>query len=125
VLTSLFPINFVGHDVVEVFSSDESVIVQIGLGENVLDLIVSQVFSQILSDLLELEGGESSGSVDVEWLENFVDFGFAFLVAELGGGESQELSEVNTSWLIVIEFGEDLIYEFVLSSESKAFESSF
>jgi hypothetical protein len=114
----------VSHDVVEVLSSHKSVVVQIGLGENVLNLVFSQVLSQFLSDLLQLQSGESSSSVNVEGLEYFLDFGSAFFVTELGGGKSQELGEIYTSRLVVIEFGEDLIYEFVLSSESKALEGS-
>ncbi len=112
------------HDVVEVVSGNESVVVQICLGENVLDLVVGQVLSQFLGDLLQFEGGESSCSVDIEALENLVNLSSAFLVTKFGSGESQELSEIDTSGLIVIEFGEDLIYEFVLSSKSEAFESS-
>ena len=121
---SLFPINLVSHDAVEVISSDKSIIVQICLGENVLNLVVSQVLSQFLSDLLQFKGCESSSSVDVKGLENLVYFSSAFFVADFSGGESQELSKIDTSWLIIIEFGEDLIYEFVLSSESEALEGS-
>ena len=93
----MFPINFVSHDIVEIVSGDESIIVQIGFGEDVLDFLISQVFSQILGDLFEFEGGESSCSVNIEALENFFDFNSAFFVTELSGGESQEFSEVNTS----------------------------
>ena len=114
-----------GHDVVEIVSGHESIIIQIGLGENVLDLVISQVLSQFLGNFLQLKGGESSSSVDIECLEYLVDFGSAFFVAELGSGQSQEFWEVNTSGLIVVEFGENLIDELVLSSKSKAFEGSF
>ena len=113
------------HDVVEIVSGHESIIIQIGLGENVLDLVISQVLSQFLGNFLQLKGGESSSSVDIECLEYLVDFGSAFFVAELGSGQSQEFWEVNTSGLIVVEFGENLIDELVLSSKSKAFEGSF
>ena len=124
-LISLFPINFVSHDVIKVISSDESIIIQIGFGENVLDFIISQVFSQFLSNFFEFCYGEFSSSVDIERSKNFVNFNSAFFIAKFSCGKSQEFSEVNTSGLIIIEFSEDLIYEFVLSSESKAFESSF
>lgn len=59
-IESLFPVNFVGHDVVEIVSSDESIIVQISLGEDVLNFIISQVLSQFLGDLLQLQSGEST-----------------------------------------------------------------
>ncbi len=44
-IESLFPVNLVGHDVIEIVTSDESIIVQIGLGEDVLNFVVSQVLS--------------------------------------------------------------------------------
>ena len=93
------------HDVVEVISSDESIIIQISLSEVILDFLICQILTQLLGDLLELQGGEFSSSVDIEWLEYFLNFNSAFFIAKFSGGESQELSEVNTSWLIVIEFG--------------------
>ena len=86
-----------GHDVVEIVSSHKSIIVQICLCENVLDLIVSQVFSQFLSNLLQLQSCESACSVDIECLEYLVDFNSALFVAELGSGQSQEFWEIDTS----------------------------
>ncbi len=113
------------HDVVEIVSGHESVVVQVSLSENVLDLIVSQVLSQFLGDFLQLKGGESSSFVNIECLEYLVDFGSAFFVTEFGGSQSQKFCEVNTSRLIIIEFSKNLINEFVLSSKTKVFEGSF
>ena len=45
------------------------------------------------------------GSVDVEGCPNFVDLSAALLVRQLGSGESEELSEVDATGLVVIEFG--------------------
>ena len=59
-IESLFPVNLVGHDVVEIVSGNESIIIQISLGENVLNFIISQVFSQFSSDLLQLQSCEST-----------------------------------------------------------------
>jgi len=42
---SLFPINFVGHDVVEVITAHESVFVEIGLWENVVDFFLAKLFA--------------------------------------------------------------------------------
>ena len=121
---SLIPIDLVSHNVVEVVWGNKSIIVQIGLGESVLNALIIQILSQFLGDFLQFKGGESSRSVDIEALKNFVNFGSAFLVTKLLSGESQEFCKVNTSWLIVVEFGENLIYKFVLSSESEALEGS-
>ncbi len=51
---SLFPIDLVGHDVVEVVGSDETIVVEVGLLEDLLDFLVGQVLSEVVGDFLEL-----------------------------------------------------------------------
>lgn len=55
---SLLPIYFVGEDVVEVVGSDESVVIEVGLHEDLLNLLVVEVFSEVLGNLLQLVGGD-------------------------------------------------------------------
>jgi len=55
---SLLPIYFVGEDVVEIVSGDETIVIEVGLHEDLLDLLVVEVFSEVLSNLLELVGGD-------------------------------------------------------------------
>jgi hypothetical protein len=57
---SLIPIGFVGHDVVEVITSDESIIIEVSFEEHMVDLVFGKVLSQFLSDLLEFSGGDLS-----------------------------------------------------------------
>ena len=40
-IESLIPINFVGHDVVEIISSDKSIVIKIGFDKHFLNLLVS------------------------------------------------------------------------------------
>jgi hypothetical protein len=51
---SLFPVDFVSHDVVEIVSCYESIVVQIGLHKNFIKLFVIQIFSQFVSNLFKL-----------------------------------------------------------------------
>ena len=51
---SLVPIDFVSHDVVEVITSDKTVVIKVSLKENVVKLIFSKVFSQFLRNFLQL-----------------------------------------------------------------------
>ena len=51
---SLFPVDLVGHDVVEVITGDEAVVIEIGLVEHVVPLVLSEVLAQFLADFLEL-----------------------------------------------------------------------
>ena len=57
-------------------------------------------------------------------MEDLVDLGAGVLLADFGGGESQELGEVDASGLILIEFGEDLVNEFA-SAEAELDELLF
>ncbi len=55
---SLIPVDSVGHDVVEVFEGDETVVVEIGSFKHIFDFIVIDVFSNIFGDLFEFKAGE-------------------------------------------------------------------
>jgi len=52
---SLFPIGLVGHDVVEILSSDESIIIEVSFEEHVVQLFVREVFSELFGNFLELQ----------------------------------------------------------------------
>jgi hypothetical protein len=56
----LLPIDLVGEDVVEVISSDETIVIKVSLHENLLDFLVIQVLAEVLGNLLELMGGDLS-----------------------------------------------------------------
>lgn len=47
-----------GHDVVKIFGSDETVLVEVGSLEHVLDFLVGHILSDVMGDLFQLEGGE-------------------------------------------------------------------
>ena len=44
------------HDVVEIISCHETIVVQVGLEEHVIYLLLRKVLPQLLSHLLQLEG---------------------------------------------------------------------
>jgi len=46
------------HDVVEVIRGNETILIEIGFAENVIDFIFSQVLSQFLGDFLQLVDGD-------------------------------------------------------------------
>lgn len=51
---SLFPIDLMGHNVVEVVGSHEAVLVKVSLAENMVDLILSKILAQLLGHFLQL-----------------------------------------------------------------------
>lgn len=44
------------HDVVEVISRDEAIVIEVGLGEHYINLLFGHVLSKILGHFLELRG---------------------------------------------------------------------
>ena len=54
----MLPVDLVGHDVVEVVASHETIVIEVSAGEHVVELLVSQVFTKILGDLLEFKGAD-------------------------------------------------------------------
>ena len=50
---SLFPVDLVGHDVVKVITSDETIIIEISLVEHLVPFVLSKVLAQFVSDFLE------------------------------------------------------------------------
>lgn len=54
IIRSLIPINFVGHDVVEIVSSNETILIKISLAENVVKLFFGKILTKISGDLLQL-----------------------------------------------------------------------
>jgi hypothetical protein len=57
-MQSLVPIDLVGHDVVEIVGSHETIIVEVSLHEDLLNFLVSQVLSEVMGDLLQLVNSE-------------------------------------------------------------------
>ena len=57
---SLVPINLVGHDVVKVVTGDESILIEVSFVEYVVPFVVTHVFSELLTDLLQLQSGDFS-----------------------------------------------------------------
>ena len=57
---SLVPINLVGHDVVKVVTGDESILIEVSFVEYVVPFVVTHVFSELLTDLFQLQCGDFS-----------------------------------------------------------------
>ena len=51
---SLFPVNLVSHNVVEIVPCHETIVVKIGTAEHVFGLSLSQVLTQVMSHLFQL-----------------------------------------------------------------------
>lgn len=65
-IVSLLPINLMSHDVVEIIACDKPVIIQISFGKIMLNFIVCQSLSKILSDFFKLQGGDSALKLKIQ-----------------------------------------------------------
>jgi hypothetical protein len=48
----------VGHDVIEVVLGDESVVVEVGIPEHLVELLLSHILAELFGDLAEVIDGE-------------------------------------------------------------------
>ena len=56
----LVPVDAVSHNVVKVILSDESVVVEVGVAEHLVEFLLGDVFAEFLSDLAKVINGELS-----------------------------------------------------------------
>lgn len=56
----MLPIYFVCEDVVEVISGNKTIIIKISLHKNLLNFLIIQILSKILSNFLEFMSGDLS-----------------------------------------------------------------
>ena len=55
---SLLPVDLVGHDVVEIVISHETIVVKVSTGKHVFNLSISKVLTDIMSNPLEFDGAD-------------------------------------------------------------------
>lgn len=122
---SIIPVDSVGHNVVEVISSHEAVVVQISLCKHLIELLIGHVFPEILGNFLQLHHSNFPILMNIKGCKDFVDFSPAVLVAELGSRKSQKLWEIDSSRLIFIEFCQDLVDKLVLTTKAEIDEGLF
>jgi len=94
---------FRGHHRDELFVVDLTVAVNVGLPDHLVDLLISQLLSQVGHDVPQLGGGDEAVAVLVEDTEGLPDLLFAVGVLHLARHHGQELGEVDCAIAVGID----------------------
>ena len=97
------------HDAVELVKVDLAIAITVGLVDHVLELLVIDVLSELLSHAGEVAEGDLVGVVIVEQLEHLLDVLAGVLLAHLGRHHLQELLEVDRAAAVEVEMCEDFL----------------
>merc|ERR1712138_104651 len=104
------------HDAVELVDVDLTIAITVGLVDHVLELLIVDGLTELLSHAGEVAEGDLVGVVVVEELEHLLDVLAGVLLAHLGGHHLEELGELNGAVAVV---GNHLLELLVLDLEAK------
>ena len=107
------------HDAVELVKVDLAITVTVGLVDHVLELLIIDVLTELLSHAGEVAEGDLVGVVVIEELEHLLDVLTGVLLAHLAGHHLKELGELDGAVAIVVDVGDHLLELLVLDLEAK------
>lgn len=94
------------HHLYELFIVDLAITINISLTNHFINLLVSELFTEVGHDVTQFSGRDETISVLVEDLEGLKDFFLAVCVLHLAGHHCQEFREVNGTASIGINLTE-------------------
>merc|ERR1712072_809381 len=107
------------HDAVELVDVDLAIAVTVGLVDHVLELLIIDGLTELLSHASEVAEGDLVGVVVIEELEHLLDVLAGVLLAHLGGHHAEELAELDGAVAVVVDVGDHLLELLVLDLEAK------
>lgn len=118
-------LNFSGKDGVEFFLRNKAIMVSISSVDELLKLLVPNIFSEFLGNSAKIFYGDVSGTLIIEKSENFVDIGTGVLVIDSLGHEGKPLSEVDSSTSVSVHIGKHLENSSAFGFKTKGSHGSF
>merc|ERR1712147_391294 len=97
------------HDAVELIDVDLAIAITVGLVDHVLELLIVDVLTELLSNTGKVAEGDLVGVVVVEQLEHLLDVLTSVLLAHLGGHHVEELSELDGAVSVVVDVSDHLL----------------
>merc|ERR1712054_368798 len=97
------------HDAVEFVNVDLTITITVGLVDHVLELLIVDVLTQLLSDTGKVAEGDLVGVVIIEELEDLLDVLAGVLLAHLAGHHLEELGELDGAVTVVVDVGDHLL----------------
>ena len=112
-------LDFPGDNYVELLFGNKSVLVEVGPADELVDLVVGDVFSEFSGDALEVLGGDEAGPLVVEESEDFVNVGTSVLIVDALGQEGKPLPEVDAAVAVCVQVRDHLVDGVALGLESE------
>merc|ERR1711959_672545 len=107
------------HDAVELISVDGTIAVTVGLVDHVLELLIVDGLTKLLSHTGEVLEGDLGGAIVVEHLEHLLDILAGVLLAHLASHHAEELLELDGAVTVVVDVGNHLLELLILDLEAK------
>merc|ERR1719504_396506 len=107
------------HDAVELVNVDLTIAITVGLVDHVLELLIVDVLTELLSHAGEVAEGDLVGVVVIEELEHLLDVLAGVLLAHLAGHHLEELADLDGAVTVVVDVGDHLLELLVLDLEAK------
>merc|ERR1711988_358390 len=105
------------HDAVELVGVNSTIAITIGLVDHVLELLIVDGLTELLSHTGEVLEGDLGGAIIVEHLEHLLDILAGVLLAHLAGHHAKELLELDVA--VVVDVGDHLLELLVLDFEAE------
>merc|ERR1719407_249255 len=112
------------HDAVELIDVDLAIAITVSLVDHVLELLIVDVLTELLSNTGEVAEGDLVGVVVVEQLEHLLDVLAGVLLAHLSGHHAKELDELDGAVAVVVHVGDHLLELLVLDLEAESAHGS-
>merc|ERR1711883_37345 len=107
------------HDAVELVNVDLTITITVGLVDHVLELLIVDVLTELLSNTGEDAEGDLVGVVVIEELEYLLDVLAGVLLTHLTGHHLEEFSELDGAVAIIVDVGDHLLELLVLDFKAE------
>merc|ERR1712046_403589 len=107
------------HDAVELVDVDLAIAITISLVDHVLELLIVDVLTELLSNTGEVAEGDLVGVVVIEELEHLLDVLACVLLTHLASHHLEKLGELDGAVSVVVDVGDHLLELLVLNLEAE------
>merc|ERR1712007_277760 len=107
------------HDAVELVDVDLAIAITVGLVDHVLELLIVDVLTELLSNTGQVAEGDLVGVVVIKELEHLLDVLAGVLLAHLASHHLEELAELDGAVAVAIDVSDHLLQLLVLDLEAK------
>merc|ERR1712176_712658 len=113
------------HDAVELVNVDLTITITVSLVDHVLEFLIIDVLTELLSNTSKVAEGDLVGVVVVEELEHLLDVLAGVLLTHLSSHHHEELCEFDGAIAVVVNVSDHLLQLLVLDLEAESTHGGF